>query len=235
LQCALKFSGVIIAEVKKMEVHEMPVESRPRERLLAVGPDALSDAELVSILLGSGIKGNGVFSLSRQVLSFLDSKSYNVAASDLTAIAGLGNAKAALIVSAFELARRTLCPEKKRIRLPQDALGLVRHYADREQEYFLAISLNGAHEVKAVRVVSIGLVNRTLIHPREVFAGAITDRATAVICAHNHPSGNTEPSPEDREITAMLVSAGKLLGINVLDHIIFSATGYFSFQENGDL
>jgi DNA repair protein RadC len=213
-----------------MEVHEMPVETRPREKLFATGPDSLSDAELVSVLLGSGVKGNGVFSLSRQVLDYLDSKSYRVTAAELVHIAGLGNAKAALVVAAFELARRIFCADKKRIRLASDVYELVRHYADREQECFIAISLNGGHEVKALRIVSIGLVNRTLIHPREVYACAISDRATAIICCHNHPSGNTEPSPEDREITAMLDGAGKILGIKLLDHVIFSRSGYYSFQ-----
>jgi DNA repair protein RadC len=218
-----------------MEVHEMPIASRPRERLFAFGPENLSDKELVSVLLGSGIKGNGVFAIADRVLAMLDSKNYKVSASDLRGITGLGNAKAAMIVSALELSRRILCPERKRIRLPSDAIDVLRHYADREQEHFIAISLNGAHEVKTIRVISVGLVNRTLIHPREVFAGAITDRAAAIVCAHNHPSCNTDPSPEDREITSMLRQAGKLIGIAVLDHIIFAATGYYSFQENGEL
>ncbi len=218
-----------------MEVQELPVEARPRERLFASGPGHLSDRELVSILLCTGTRGNGVLSLAGQVLSLLDSRNYTVDANDLKAIPGLGNAKAAMILSALELGRRILCPEKKRIRLPSDAVEQVRHFADREQECFIAISLNGAHEVKAVRVISVGLVNRTLIHPREVFAGAITDRAAAIVCAHNHPSGNTDPSPEDREITSMLKESGRLLGIAVLDHVIFSGNGYYSFQENGEM
>lgn len=97
------------------------------------------------------------------------------------------------------------------------------------------LSLNGAYEISHIRVVSIGLVNRTMVHPREVFAQPVQDRAAAVICAHNHPSGNTEPSKEDEDVTKLLKNAGKLLGIELLDHIIFSTKGYYSFAENGKL
>jgi DNA repair protein RadC len=216
-----------------MEVREMPASARPREKLVANGPEYLTDTELLSVLLGSGTKGNGVLRLAGAVLAHLDAKDYAARVADLVTIPGLGHAKSALIVAALEFSRRVLCPEKKRIRVPSDLLPFVRHYCDREQEFFLAVSLNGAHEVKAVRVVSIGLVNRTLIHPREVFAGAIGDRAAAIICAHNHPSGNTDPSPEDRETTERLREVGALLGITLLDHIIFTDTAYYSFQENG--
>ncbi len=112
---------------------------------------------------------------------------------------------------------------------------VIRHYANRRQETFLSVSLNGAHEVIKIRVVSIGLVNRTLVHPREVFADPLADRAAAVICAHNHPSGNTDPSPDDREVTDILKKAGKILGIELLDHIIFSEAGFYSFLEKGEI
>jgi DNA repair protein RadC len=111
----------------------------------------------------------------------------------------------------------------------------VRHYGDRRQEHFLCISLNGANEVITTRVVSVGLVNKTQVHPREVFAEPITDRASAVILAHNHPSGNLSPSKEDLQITRQLKEAGETLGITVLDHIIFSQKGHYSFLEQGEL
>jgi DNA repair protein RadC len=107
--------------------------------------------------------------------------------------------------------------------------------ADRKQEHFLCISLNGAYEVIAVRTVSVGLVNKTQVHPREVFADPLTDRATAIIVAHNHPTGNLTPSKEDIAITRQLKSAGEILGIKLLDHIIFSHKGYYSFMENNEL
>ena len=135
----------------------------------------------------------------------------------------------------MELARRYIAPAKVRIAFPVDVLPLISHFADRKQEYFLAVSLNGAHEVIATRVVSIGLVNRTVVHPREVYADPITDRAAAIVVAHNHPSGCVDPSREDRDVTRRLVSAGQTLGIQLLDHVIFSTAGYYSFLEKGEL
>jgi DNA repair protein RadC len=199
------------------------------------GPANLSDRELVAILLGTGIRGKNVWELSEEVLAFLDSREGPVEIPDLNRIAGLGTAKSSLFVAALELSRRLLCPGQNRIRFPADVLPFIRHYADRKQELFLGISLNGAHEILAVRIVSVGLVNRTIVHPREVFADPLTDRAAAVVVAHNHPSGNVEPSPEDREVTRRLVAAGETLGMHVLDHIIFSRERYYSFLENGDL
>jgi DNA repair protein RadC len=147
----------------------------------------------------------------------------------------LGPSRSASLAAAFELARRIFLPVRHRIRLPADVLPLLERFADRNQEHFLALSLNGAHEIIRVRTVSVGLVNRTMVHPREVFAGALTDRAAAVILAHNHPSGSLQPSAEDDEITRRLVSAGSTLGIPVLDHVIFGATGYYSYLEEDSL
>jgi DNA repair protein RadC len=118
---------------------------------------------------------------------------------------------------------------------PTDVLPLVRHYADRKQEHFICISINGANEVITTRVVSVGLVNKTQVHPREVFADPITDRASAIIVAHNHPSGGLLPSQEDLEITKQLTSAGEVLGIKVLDHMIFNDKGYYSLLEKGEI
>jgi DNA repair protein RadC len=114
-------------------------------------------------------------------------------------------------------------------------LPVIRHYADRKREHFLSISLNGAHEVIHSRVVSIGTVNRTFVHPREVFSDPLTDRAAAVIVAHNHPSGNVEPSREDADITHRLTESANILGIDLLDHIVFSMNEYYSFLEHDRL
>ena len=208
---------------------------RPRERLLQHGAEYLSDRELVAILLGTGIRGKDVWELAEEVLQLLDARAAPIEAADLNAVSGLGAAKSCLIVAALELARRILCPGKHRVRFPADILPLVRHYADRKQELFLSLSLNGAHEVVATRIVTVGLVNRTVVHPREVFADPMTDRAAAVVVAHNHPSGNVEPSTEDREVTRRLVAAGETLGMHLLDHVIFSHDRYYSFLESGEL
>lgn len=210
-------------------------EARPREMLLKHGAGVLSDNELLQVLLGSGTKGRPVERVAGEVLRLLDTSDCTSCGTDLLKISGLGAAKAALLQAGFEFFRRRLCPESGRVAYPADILPLVSHYADRKQEHFLALTLNGAHEVINLHVVSIGLVNRTLVHPREVYIRAIADSAASLIAAHNHPSGNLEPSAEDREITARLKEAGDTLGITLLDHVIFSRKGYFSFLENREI
>lgn len=145
----------------------------------------------------------------------------------------MGPAKATLIKSAMEFSRRRIKPEGLKISFPPDVLPLIRHYADRKQEHFICVSLNGANEVITSRVVSVGLVNKTQVHPREVFADPITDRASAIIVAHNHPAGKLTPSREDEEITKRLKQAGETLGIKLLDHIIFNHKSYYSYLEDG--
>jgi DNA repair protein RadC len=131
----------------------------------------------------------------------------------------------------LEFGRRRWGITGTRIRVPQDIYALVRHYANRKQERFISVSLNGAHEVLAVRVVTMGLVNRTIVHPREIYADPIADRCCAVCVCHNHPSGDLDPSPEDDEVTYSLQGAAKILGINFLDHIIFSEHNFFSYRQ----
>ncbi|MEA1911031.1 MAG: DNA repair protein RadC, partial [Spirochaetota bacterium] len=169
------------------------------------------------------------------VLKILDKNNYKPGIKDLLSISGLGKAKSCLITAALELSRRILCPDKKKITAPADALPYISHYSDRKQEHFLCLSLNGAHEVIQARVVSMGLVNRTLVHPREIFSDPLKDRAAAVLIAHNHPSGNIEPSQEDIEITRRIKNAGAILGIELLDHIIFTDSAYYSFLEEGKI
>jgi len=138
-------------------------------------------------------------------------------------------------LAAIEFARRRIKPEGAKIATPADLLPHVRHFADRKQEHFLCASINGANEVLNIRVVSIGLIDRSPVHPREVFADALSDRASAIIVAHNHPGGGVEPSPSDINITAQLKAAGAIVGIELLDHIIFNRNEYFSFLEAGRL
>lgn len=216
-------------------ISDLPEELRPRELLASRGAEYLTDIQLIQILLGSGTRGKGVHLLAEEVLTVIDTVKGDLQPAVLTVIPGLGKAKAAVICAALEFSRRRLCPSRRKITSPADILPAVSHFADRKQEHFLSVSLNGAHEVIGVHVVSVGLVNRTLVHPREVFAEALVERAAAVIAAHNHPSGNVEPSGEDAEITGRLKSAGEVLGIHLLDHIIFSCRGYYSFLEAGEL
>lgn len=145
----------------------------------------------------------------------------------------MGQAKACQIVAAFELARRFSQRERPVIREPKDVIPYIQHIADKKQEYFLCLTLNGVGEVIQARVVTVGLLDSSQVHPREVFADAITDRAAGIIVAHNHPSGKLEPSPEDLAITRQLAEAGKLLGIELLDHIIITKNGWLSLKREG--
>ena len=145
----------------------------------------------------------------------------------------MGLAKAGQILSAFELARRHLLKDTVKITVAQDVLPLVADIVGKQQEYFICISLNGANEVIERRVVTIGLLDKSPVHPREVFADVIADRAAAVIFAHNHPSGDLQPSEADRRTHEQLTEAAKILGLRVIDHVIVTKKGYFSFQENG--
>lgn len=125
--------------------------------------------------------------------------------------------------------------EPVQVRVPQDAYIALKRYHRKRKEHFFTITLDGSHSIISIRIVSIGLVNRALVHPREIFYEAIRDNSTSVIIAHNHPSGHTDPSREDREVTRRLSEAGDILGIRILDHVIFSPTGYYSFLEHGEL
>ena len=214
---------------------EIPMQDRPREKLLRTGASALSDQELLAILLGKGTPGMDVMTLAGKLAKVIDERGLDVRAEDLTSFPGVGNAKATLILAAIEFARRRIKPEGVKIETPADLLPHVRHFADRKQEHFLCATINGANEILNIRVVSMGLIDRTPVHPREVFADALSDRASAVIVAHNHPAGDLEPSPSDISITAQLKAAGSIVGIELLDHIIFNRTGYFSFLEAGKL
>ncbi|OQY38273.1 MAG: hypothetical protein B6229_06320 [Spirochaetaceae bacterium 4572_7] len=206
--------------------------AQPREKAIKYGINYLSDRELIAIILGSGTKENPIKKLSAQILKLIDLKNGTLSIDELVKIKGIGEAKATLISASLEFSRRILKPSITKVTYPTDILPAVRHFVTRNQEYFIAISLNGAHEIIKTSVISIGLLNRTLIHPREVFADALQDRSASLIITHNHPSGNLTPSNEDIEVTKRLIDAGELLGINVLDHIIFSETNYFSFKEN---
>jgi len=204
-----------------------------RERMLKLGSSSISNLELIVAILGSGVPGKPVRKLAKEVLNQITKSSDSCDLDQLMLISGMGEAKSCAVAAALELGRRIFSTRGTRIAMPKDAYPLLIHFADIRQEHFIVISLNGGHEVNAIREITKGLINKTVVHPREVFADPITDRACAVVVAHNHPSGNLEPSDEDVDITKRLRQSGDILGIPVLDHLIFSESGYFSFMEHG--
>jgi len=214
----------------------MDIKSKPdiRERLLAYGAERLSDTELLAVLLHTGIAHKPVTQLAEEIIRHIDTRKMESIEAALKTVSGIGQAKRASILAAFELGRRYYGVGAEKVTGASDVVPFLRHYSVRKQEQFICVSLNGAHEISAIRVVSVGTLTHTLVHPREVFADPLADRAAAVIFAHNHPSGRLEPCYEDLNLTQRLCQAGKLLGIAVLDHIIFAPNGeYLSFVEAG--
>jgi DNA repair protein RadC len=215
------------------KIRELPRFSRPREKLKERGPSALTDAELVASILGRGSPGYEVMSIAEKVAEIIAEKRGQFILDDLADVAGIGHAKACQIVAGFELARRYVLPDAIKIAGVQDVLPLLQGIADKQQEHFVCISLNGANEVIQKRIVTVGLLDRSQIHPREVFADVIADRAASVILAHNHPSGELRPSDADLRMHHQLVEASRILGIRIFDHLIIARKGYFSFGEQG--
>jgi DNA repair protein RadC len=220
---------------------EWAVREKPREKLRRNGPGYLSNEELMQILLGNGLKGCSVAQLSRRVLACLeenvtrfreDSPAFLDA---LVSIRGMGSAKAASVAAFLELSSRLLDGNRRTVRDTGDVIPLISSLAGKKQEYFISITLNGGNRLISKRVITIGLLDQALVHPREVFAEAIRERAAKVIVAHNHPAGDNSPSKEDVKVTENLAQAASILGIEFLDHIIITDTGYFSFREEGFL
>lgn len=213
-------------------IKELPEHSRPREKLRERGAASLTDEELVAAILGMGTVSIDVRTIANKVTHVIQESHADLSLDELLKIPGMGIAKAAQILSAFELARRHLRTSGLKIECADHVLPLLVDIAGKSQEHFVCITLNGANEVIQKRTVTIGLLDKTLVHPRDVFADVITDRAAAVILAHNHPSGDLQPSDEDLKTQTRLVEAARILGIRVLDHLIVSRKGYFSFADS---
>jgi len=208
---------------------------KPREKLVVKGVQALKNEELLAVLLGSGVQGKDVRKLAKEIIALMDEGLGQLTLERLCTIHGLGIAKASQILAALELSKRYLIRTNKRITDAADVYRELAKYADRAQEYFLTITLDGASHIIQTRTVFIGTLNQSLVHPREVFADAITDRAAGIIIAHNHPSGTLEPSRADMQITQRLKEVAKLVGIELLDHVILTKEGYYSFSDEGVL
>lgn len=212
-----------------------PVE-RPRERLERCGPEALSDAELLALVLRTGYKGRAVTEVAADALRALPGGLGKAGFSDLSRLKGVGPSRAAALVAAFELARRAGGAGDARPVLDSPARVLDQIPAAvraGKKEHLLAFYVNARSQLVHQETVSIGTLSASLVHPREVFQPAVAHSAAAVIVAHNHPSGDCTPSAEDKDATRRLSRAGELLGIPLLDHLIVSATGFFSFKDRG--
>lgn len=225
-------------EDRKYTVKELPLDDRPREKLLLRGAQSLSDAELVAILLRTGKKGNSVLEIARELISsegnlaMLATKTVD----SLQKISGIGKDKAATLAAAFELSRRILSQPKwfanKKITSPQDVAEIfIPILRDDNKEKFIVVCLNSANKIIKHETISIGNLNSSVVHPREVFKVAIDNSSASIILIHNHPSGNPEPSNEDIRITKKIVETGKIMDIPVFDHLIIAGETYTSFVE----
>jgi DNA repair protein RadC len=222
-----------------LTIHDMPTGERPRERLLHYGPEALSTAELLAILLRTGSRGENVLDLATRLLVEFEGLVGLVRASlsELSALKGVGPAKAAQLKAGLELGRRLLIAaphERPQITSPADAANLLLlEMAHLEQEHLRLLLLDTKNRVLASPVVYKGNVNTSVIRIAELFRQAIRHNSTAMILAHNHPSGDPTPSPEDVRVTRQIVEAGQLLDIEILDHLIIGGGRYISLKERG--
>lgn len=199
----------------------------PREKLKKFGVEHLTDLELLRILIGSGNKQASAEQIAKRLLALLREHGDAISYQDILTIQGMGPAKTCEIIALFELGRRYLIPaERPVISSPDEAYKQLDYLKTKKQECFAILTLDGANRLIDNLIVFQGTLNRSLIHPREIFAKAIEDRAASIILAHNHPSGNLEPSEEDKLVTEKLREVGNLLGIDVLDHLILTNQGY---------
>lgn len=203
-----------------------------RERALSHGMEYPDDVELVMLILGTGTKKMPISTMAKKIVETLDSSNSDKLVDNLLSLPGVGEGKALAVAAALELGRRRFSYRGAHVNTPESIIPYVRNYAICSKEHFLVITLNGSHDIIQIHVVSVGTVNRTLIHPREVFTEAIKENAAAIILCHNHPSGRTTPSEEDIMTTEKLIQASKIMGIPILDHLIIDCSSYFSFMEH---
>ncbi len=228
---------------KAFTIHDLPKSERPRERLIENGADNLSSVELLAVILGRGIKGESVMTTAQKLLTKFGSLNAILEASfeQLTSVKGIGSAKACQLIALFSIAKKYHRDkiEKEKLRLeqdgvtcPEEVIELIKNTLPSEnKEFFYVLSFDVRNRLIGYDRISEGSLSASVVHPRETFESAIKKHAARIIVAHNHPSGDTSPSKEDINITKRLFDAGKILGIELIDHIIFSKTSYFSFKE----
>ena len=218
-----------------MKIKDLPKSVRPREKLIAKGAENLKDSELLAILLRTGKAGKNVIEIASQILSKYSKKRLlQMTYEDLSRISGIDSAKATTLLAAFELSKRAL--EVNDTNLPvintaKDAAAQLTDMRDLKKEHFVVLYLNAKNQLVHKETISMGTLNANLVHPREVFEPALKYSAAQIIAAHNHPSGDPKPSEDDMELTKRLVEAGKMMGIEIMDHVIVSKNSHFSFKE----
>ncbi len=221
--------------VANQKIKDLPKIERPREKLIQYGPARLSNSELLAIILRSGKKGENVIDLANKILKKFKAENLPAISFDeLKVFPGLGPAKACEVLACFELGKRLLKGKIAGLYLkPEDIWKELKDIRDHKKEHFVIFFLDSRNQEIKREVISVGSLNANLVHPREVFEPAVKNLAAQVILAHNHPSGDPEPSEDDLELNKRLVEAGRILGIEVIDHIVISKNGYLSFKEKG--
>jgi DNA repair protein RadC len=218
-----------------MKLRDIPKPIRPREKLIAKGPQNLKDEELLAILLRTGREGKNVLDLARQILrKYSKKRLLNLKYEDLIKIKGINSAKACTILAAGELVKRALKVKDDTVPIinsVKDVIAQFSYLRNKSREHLAALYLNARNEMVHKKHLFVGTLNANLVHPREIFEQALSNNAASVILVHNHPSGDPEPSEADLEITKRIQEAGKIMGIDVLDHIIITKTKVFSFKE----
>lgn len=222
-----------------MKIHDVHEADRPRERLIRQGARSLSNQELIAILLGTGTKKESVLTVANRVLINFE-KLHNLkhaTLEEMTEIKGIGEAKAVLLLAAIELGRRLASKdleERFTIRSPEDAATfLMQDMTSLQQEHFVCLFLNVKNQVLHKQTIFVGSLNASIVHPREIFREAVKRSAASIICSHNHPSGIPTPSPEDINVTTRLYEAGKIVGVDLLDHVIIGDHQFISMKEKG--
>ena len=218
-----------------MKIKDLPKHKRPREKLFEKGTDALKDHELLAILLRTGYKGKSAIEVAKRILKTTPFKKLvKLSIKDLAKLKGVGKSRAATIASSFAVGKRTYQQNNSIIiNSPEDAVKVVSFLKNKKREYLVAIYLTARKQLITTKTISIGTLTSNLIHPRELFKPALEHNAASVIIAHNHPSGDQKPSTEDINVTKQLKKAGKILGIDLIDHIIITKNNFSSIKREG--
>lgn len=218
-----------------MKIKDLPKIDRPREKLIAKGAENLKDSELLAILLRTGKTGKNVIEIAAQILSKHSKKRLlQMTYQDLLKISGIDSAKATTLLAAFELSKRALEVNDTNLPTvvtPKDVVAQLTELRHNKKEHFIALYLNARNQLVHKETISMGTLNANLVHPREVFEPAVKYSVANIMVAHNHPSGDPKPSEDDLEITKRLVEAGKMMGVELLDHVIIATNSYFSFKD----